>query len=101
MPPEHERRAKPLEWSHRAWDAYCATLEFISDEDPFTSQQVKDRVERALLQIRSFPGIGTPTPRRRIRRFPVPNTGHILTYRETRRSIVIVSWYRARQNVRG
>lgn len=100
MPPAREKHAKPLEWSYRAWEAYGATLEFIADEDPLVCQQVKERVERALQRIAEFPGIGTPGTLRGTRRFAVPNTGHVISYRETRRAIVILSWYRARQNLR-
>lgn len=92
--------AKPLEWSPRARDSYAATLAYIAEEDPVAAQQVKDRVERALRQIAAFPGIGTPGLPRGIRRFAIPNTGHVVNYRILRRSVRIQSWYRARQQLR-
>jgi len=97
MPPGHPKRAKPLEWSPRAWDAYSATLTYIADEDPFAAQQVKDRVERALKQISEFPDLGTPAVPRGLRRYPIPNTGHVINYRVLRHSIRIHAWYRARK----
>ena len=97
MPPGHERRAKPLEWLPRAWSSYAATLAHIADEDRSAAQSVKDRVDRSLTQIAAFPDIGTPGLSRGARRFPIPNTGHVINYRVTRDSIRIVLWYRARQ----
>ena len=97
MRPEDESRAKLLEWSPRAWNAYSATLAFIAEDDPFAAQKVKDRVERALEQIAAFPGIGTPALPRGVRRFAVPHTGHVINYRVTRQAIRIHAWYRARQ----
>ena len=97
MPREPESPVKPLEWSPRAWGAYSATLAFIADEDPAAAQLVKDRVDRALNQIAAFPSIGTPSTRRGLRRFPVPNTGHIVLYRVRRRTVLILGWFRARQ----
>ena len=97
MPPGHPKRAKPLEWSSRARDAYAATLARIAEEDPFTAQQIKERVERALQQISEFPSLGTPATPRGFRRFAIPNTGHLVTYRITRSAVRIHAWYRARQ----
>jgi plasmid stabilization system protein ParE len=97
MPPGHASRAKPLEWSPRAWDAYAATLTRIADEDPFAAQQVRDRVARALQQIAEFPDLGTPGLPRGLRRFPIPNTGHVINYRVMRDAIRIHAWYRARR----
>lgn len=97
MPPGNISRAKPLEWSPRAWNAYAATLAFIAEDDPFAAQKVKDRVEKALAHIATYPGIGTPGVPSGVRRFPIPNTGHVINYRVTRRSIRIHAWYRARQ----
>lgn len=97
MPPGPASRAKPLEWSPRAWDAYSATLARIADQDPFAAQLVKDRVERALQRISDFPYLGTPGLPRGLRRFPIPNTGHIINYRVMRHAIRIHTWYRARQ----
>jgi plasmid stabilization system protein ParE len=97
MPPGEGSRAKPLEWSPRAWNAYCATLAFIAEDDPFAAQKVKERVERALEQLAAFPGIGTPALPRGVRRFAIPRTGHVINYRMTRRAVRIHAWYRARQ----
>ena len=91
---------KPLEWTPRAFEAYRATLARIADVDPLTARQVRERVERALSLIYSQPGIGTPVLRRGERRYPVPNTGHVLNYRVLRHAIRVVLWYRARQHVR-
>ncbi len=97
MPPGPASRAKPLEWSPRAWDAYSATLAHIADQDPFAAQLVKDRVERALQQISEFPNLGTPGLPRGLRRFPIPNTGHVINYRAMRHAVRVQAWYRARQ----
>ena len=97
MPRGHPKRAKPLEWSKRAWDAYSTTLAHISEEDSFAAQLVKERVERALTQISEFPDLGTPAMPRGVRRFPIPNTGHVINYRVMRLTIRVQIWYRARQ----
>lgn len=91
---------KPLEWTRRAFEAYHATLVRIAEEDPSTARLVRERVERALSLIQLQPGIGTPALRRGERRYPVPNTGHVINYRVLRHAIRVVLWYRARQHVR-
>lgn len=50
--------------------------------------------------VQTHPHLGTPTPRRGERRFPVPNTGHVFPYRVSRNAIHVVLWYRARQRIR-
>jgi len=89
--------AKQLEWAPRALEAYLATLARIADEDPFTAQRFVERVERSLAVILSQPAIGTPATRRGERRYPIPNTGHVINYRLTRNAVRIQLWYRARQ----
>jgi len=92
--------SKPLEWTRRASQAYQATLAHIAEEDPAAAELVSERVERALSLIQLQPGIGTPALRRGERRFPVPNTGHVINYRVLRHAIRIVLWYRARRHMR-
>jgi plasmid stabilization system protein ParE len=92
-------REKRLEWAPRALDAYLSTLARIAQEDPFTARQFAGRVERSLSLIVAHPAIGTPATRRGERRYPVPNTGHVINYRVGHRTIRIRLWYRARQHV--
>jgi plasmid stabilization system protein ParE len=89
--------ARQLEWAPRALEAYLATLARIADEDPFTAQRFLERVEHSLAVILSQPAIGTPATRRGERRYPIPNTGHVINYRLTRNAVRIQLWYRARQ----
>jgi plasmid stabilization system protein ParE len=96
----HAAASKPLEWTRRAFQAYHATLARVAEEDPLSARLVRERVERALSLIQSQPGIGTPALRRGERRFPVPNTGHVINYRVLRHAIRVVLWYRARQHMR-
>ncbi len=96
----HGAASKPLEWTRRAFQAYLATLARIAEEDPQTARLVRERVDRALSLIQSQPAIGTRALRRGERRFPVPNTGHVINYRVMRHAIRIVLWYRARQHIR-
>jgi len=93
--------AKRLEWAPRALDSYLATLAKIAAEDPLTAQQFDLRVAQALATIQAHPAIGTPATRRGARRYPVPNTGHVINYRLIRRAIRIQAWYRARQHLKG
>ncbi len=90
---------KRLEWAPRALEAYLATLAHIAGEDAFTVQQFVERVERSLALILTQPGIGTPATRRGERRYPIPNTGHVINYRVTRSAVRIQLWYRARQHI--
>lgn len=91
--------AKRLEWAPQALDAYLATLARIAEEDPFTAQRFASRVERALATIQAYPQVGTPATRRGERRYPIPDTGHVINYRATRRAIRVQLWYRARQHL--
>src|SRR6266404_8699323 len=97
MPRAPASPVKQLEWSTLASSAYLATLSYIAAQDPFTADAFKARVDRALAEIAAFPAIGTPAARRGERRFPVPNTGHVLNYRVLKGRIRIQRWSRARQ----
>jgi plasmid stabilization system protein ParE len=62
--------ARRLSWAPRALAAFEATLAHIAGEDPRTAELVVARVEHSLELLRRNPG-----------------------------SIVVLRWYRARQNV--
>ena len=89
---------KPLEWARAAQDAFEASIEFIAREDPFTARIVVERVENALRQLQAYPGLGRPAGARGRRTFPIPDTGHIVNYRETKSAIRILRWYRSKQS---
>lgn len=90
---------KRLEWAPRALESYLSTLARIAEEDPFTARQFIERVEHSLSLILSYPSIGTPATRRGERRYPIPNTGHVINYRVGRSVVRIRLWYRARQHI--
>ena len=92
-------RPKRLEWAPGALENYLSTLARIAEEDPFTARQFMERVERSLSLILSHPGIGTPAARRGERRYPIPNTGHVVNHRVSRSAVRVRLWYRARQHV--
>jgi plasmid stabilization system protein ParE len=75
--------ARRLDWHPGARRAFLETLARIMQDE----------------LIQAHPALGTPTPRRGERRFPVPNSGHVFHYRVTRDAIRIVLWYRARQRI--
>jgi plasmid stabilization system protein ParE len=91
--------AKRLEWHPSALRAFQETLAHIAQDDPHTADVVLARTKRTIALIQAHPSLGTPTPRRAERRYPVPNSGHVLHYRVTRNAIRIVLWYRARQRI--
>jgi plasmid stabilization system protein ParE len=95
-----ESSAKRLEWAVPARLAYEATLERIADEDVETAALVERRVSRSLSLLRLQPGIGTPGTVAGRKTYAIPNTGHSVNYRIGRDSIIILRWYRQRQNVR-
>jgi plasmid stabilization system protein ParE len=97
MPRAPASLVKQLEWTPLAASAYLATLSYIASQDPATAEAFKARVDRALAEIVEFPAIGTPAARKGERRFPVPNTGHVLNYRVFNTKIRIQRWPRARQ----
>jgi len=92
---------KPPRWSARALAAFENTLNHISADDPFTAEAVLARVERSVALIQSHPRIGTPTATPGVRRYPIPNSGHVITYRFVKGEMRILRWFRARQDVRG
>ena len=98
--PEH-RAAKQLEWLPSARAAYVETPEYVARGDAITAELIAQRVEKSLSLIRSMPGIGTPTARPGVRRYPIPSTGHVIDYRVLRERIRVQRWYRARKNVSG
>ena len=90
---------KRIEWARSARAAYEATLARIGEDDPHTAALVKARVERVLAPLQLHPGLGTPSALNGQRVYPIANTGHNLNYRVVREAIVVVRWYRQRQNV--
>jgi plasmid stabilization system protein ParE len=91
--------AKRLEWHPGARRAFQETLTRIANDEPHAADLVLARTRRALALIQVHPGLGTPTPKRGERRYPVPNSGHVFHHRVTRDAIRIVLWYRARQRM--
>jgi len=92
---------KPPRWSARALAAFENTLNHISADDPFTAGAVLARVKRSVALIQTHPTIGTPTATPGVRRYPIPNSGHVVTYRFVKGEMRILRWFRARQDVRG
>lgn len=97
---EH-RAAKQLEWLPSARAAFLETLEYVARDDPTTAELIAQRVEKSLSFIQSMPSMGTPTARPGVRRYPIPNTGHVIDYRVIRERIRVQRWYRARKNASG
>lgn len=95
------RAAKQLEWLPSARAAYLETLEYVARDDPNTAELIAQRVEKSLSLIRAMPSLGTPTARPGVRRYPIPNTGHVIDYRVLRERVRVQRWYRARRNVSG
>jgi len=92
--------ARRLEWAPRALQAYVDSLAYIAGENPRAAELVRERVEHVLDLILEHPGIGVPTARRGERRYPIPNSGHVIVYGVTPTVVRVHVWYRARQNVR-
>ena len=90
---------KRLEWARPARAAYEATIARIAGEDIHTASLVEGRVARSLALLQVHPLLGTPSVLVGRRTYAIPNTGHSLTYRVTRDAILILRWYRQRQNV--
>lgn len=95
------RAAKQLEWLPSARAAYLETLGYVARDDPNTAELIAQRVEKSLSLILSMPSIGTLTARPGLRRYPIPNTGHVIDYRVLRERIRVQRWYRARKNASG
>ena len=90
--------AKPLEWLASARKAYLETLQYIAREDEPTARQIADRVDKSLAAIQAMPMIGTPTAAPGVRRYPIPNTGHVVNYKITGAKIIVQRWFRARRD---
>ena len=95
MEPEKKR----LEWARPARAAYEGTIARIAIDDAHTAHLVEGRVGRSLALLQVHPQLGAPSVLLGSRNYAIPNTGHNLTYRVTRDAIVILRWYRQRQNV--
>ena len=89
--------AKPLEWLPSARAAYLETLEYVSRGDEQAARLIAQRLEKSLAAIQAMPLLGTPTAAPGVRRYPVPNTGHVINYRIMGKRIIIQRWYRARR----
>lgn len=87
------------EWAPGAHRAYLRTLDYIARDDIHTARLVAERVAHSLELIETNPGMGTPVQGGRVRRYPVPRSGHAFNYRETANGIKIVRWFRQSQNV--
>ncbi|MSP97064.1 MAG: type II toxin-antitoxin system RelE/ParE family toxin [Betaproteobacteria bacterium] len=93
--------SKPRRWSARALSAFELTLDHIAADDPATAEKLRARVAHSIELIQSQPGIGTSTATPGVRRYPVPNTGHVFTYRVVDAELRIMRWFRARQDKNG
>lgn len=93
-----EGTSKPPRWSARARAAYERSVDYIAREDPRTAELVQERVEHSVSLIAEQPRIGTPTATPGVRRYPIPRTGHVITYRLVKREVRVLRWFRARQN---
>ena len=94
-----ENEKKRLEWARPARTAYEGTIARIAIDDIHAASLVERRVARSLVLLQVHPLLGTPRPLARSNTNTMPNTGHSLTYRVTGESILILRWYRQRQNV--
>ncbi len=94
-----ETSKKRLEWARPARSAFEATISRIATEYPHTASLVEGRVMRSLALLQAHPDLGVPSALLGRRSYPVPNTGHTVTYRVTRDVILILRWYRQRQNM--
>lgn len=89
--------AKQLEWLHGARAAYLETLQYVSRDDEQAARLIAQRVERSLAAIQTMPLLGTPTAAPGVRRYAIPNTGHVINYRIAGKHIIVQRWYRARR----
>ncbi|MYN38302.1 type II toxin-antitoxin system RelE/ParE family toxin [Duganella sp. FT109W] len=93
--------AKPaklaVRWSAKAQHSLEQTLAHINAQDESAGRLVLQRLQVALDLIAIQPHIGTPTNRRRSRRFPVPKTGHTIDYRVEQSEILVLRWMRQRR----
>ena len=94
-----ESTKKRLEWARPARAAYEATLARLASEDIHTASLVEVRVARILALLKTQPELGTPSALTGQRSGSIANTGHNLSYRVSRDAIVVVRWYRQRQNL--
>ena len=94
-----ETEKKRLEWARPAQTAYEGTIARIAVDDIYAASLIERRVARSLSMLQVHPLLGTPSALAGRRTYAIPNTGHSLTYRVTGESILILRWYRQRQNV--
>ena len=94
-----ETTRKRIEWAWPARVAYEDTIARIAMDDIHTASLVQGRVARSLALLQVHPQLGTPSALIGRRSYAIPNTGHSLTYRVTREAILVLRWYRQRQNV--
>lgn len=76
------------------------TLAYIAAEDVLTATLVAERVAHSIELLETNSGLGTLVQGRRLRRYPVPRTGHAFNYREAAGGIEIVRWFRQTRNVK-
>ena len=95
-----DTQLRRLEWARPAREAYEATLGRIADEDVETAALIARRVAKSLALLQVQPQVGTPSVVAGRRVYAIPNTGHSVNYRVMRDSILVLRWYRQRQNVR-
>lgn len=93
--------AKPaklaIHWSPTARRSLDQTIAHINAQDMSAGDLVLQRLQSALDAIAAQPGIGTPTDRRGIRRFPIPKTGHTIDYRVHENAIMVTRWARQKR----
>jgi plasmid stabilization system protein ParE len=95
-----ESKSRPHEWAPSARAAFLRTLDRIANEDLRTATLIAERVAHSIELVETNPAMGMPVQGGRVRRYPVPRTGHAFNYIDIQGVIRIVRWFRQRQDVK-
>ena len=79
-----------VRYTQRAIEDLLDIFAYIAKENPFPASRVTDRIESVVAELGDIPGMGSPTDKQGIQRFPVSGTPYLIFYEFLKDEMAIV-----------
>jgi addiction module RelE/StbE family toxin len=79
-----------VRFTQRAIDDLTDIFNYIEQENPHAAARVVSRIETVAAELGEVPGMGAPTDKQGIQRFPVSRTRYLIFYEIFENEVVIV-----------
>ena len=79
-----------VRYTERAAEDLHDIFAYIEKDNPFAASRVIDRIESVAAELGDIPGMGSPTDKQGIQRFPVGGTSYLIFYEILKGEVAIV-----------